>query len=403
MGRFLRRKQTLGGGTAVTFDYTYSLEGRLTNVMKDGVTYEHYDYSAQNGNRSAAPPPFLSVTAPQVSYDAHDRLTTYGPYRYTYTNNGSLLTKTDTRTTPASVTTYAYDAQGNLLAVTPSSGPAISYIVDGQNRRIAKKVGASTVKQWIYRDSLKPVAELDGSGSLVSIFVYASNSNTPDLVVRNNATYRLLTDHVGSVLRAVNVADSSDVAFAAEYTAFGEQTVTTGNADFVPFGFAGGLSDAQTGLVRFGARDYDPSVGRWTSKDPILFDGGQANLYVYVNNDPVNLTDPEGRAVPPWVWTIPFWDGPEPGPADLAAAVLLVCIAAADILDAPISDAERCEQEWAAANRKCGGLIVDSSEEARRLRGGYSNVYDCAKGHVTKDCGGNLIDYGPKRRRRVFR
>jgi len=42
-------------------------------------------------------------------------------------------------------------------------------------------------------------------------------------------------------------------------------------------------------LVRFGARDYDPSVGRWTSKDPILFDGGQANLYVYVNNDPVNL------------------------------------------------------------------------------------------------------------------
>ena len=209
--------------------------------------------------------------------------------------------------------------------------------------------------------------------------------------------------HVGSVLRAVNVADSSDVAFAAEYTAFGEQTVTTGNADFVPFGFAGGLSDAQTGLVRFGARDYDPSVGRWTSKDPILFDGGQANLYVYVNNDPVNLTDPEGRAVPPWVWTIPFWDGPEPGPADLAAAVLLVCIAAADILDAPISDAERCEQEWAAANRKCGGLIVDSSEEARRLRGGYSNVYDCAKGHVTKDCGGNLIDYGPKRRRRVFR
>ena len=42
-------------------------------------------------------------------------------------------------------------------------------------------------------------------------------------------------------------------------------------------------------FMRFGARDYDPVVGRWTSKDPILFDGGQANLYVYVNNDPVTL------------------------------------------------------------------------------------------------------------------
>jgi len=102
--------------------------------------------------------------------------------------------------------------------------------------------------------------------------------------------------HLGSVLRAVNVADSSDVAFAAEYTTFGEQTVTTGSADFVPFGFAGGLSDAQTALVRFGARDYDPVVGRWISKDPILFDGGQANLYVYVGNDPINALDPNGMA-----------------------------------------------------------------------------------------------------------
>jgi RHS repeat-associated protein len=46
--------------------------------------------------------------------------------------------------------------------------------------------------------------------------------------------------------------------------------------------------------VTLGARDYDPVVGRWISKDPILFDGSQANLYVYVGNDPVNRSDPEG-------------------------------------------------------------------------------------------------------------
>ena len=55
------------------------------------------------------------------------------------------------------------------------------------------------------------------------------------------------------------------------------------------------LYDRDTGLVRFGARDYDPSVGRWTAKDPIRFDGADSNLYGYVVGDPVNLVDPEGR------------------------------------------------------------------------------------------------------------
>src|SRR5690606_23900684 len=63
---------------------------------------------------------------------------------------------------------------------------------------------------------------------------------------------------------------------------------------FQPFSFAGGLYDNDTKLLRFGARDYDPEIGRWTSKDPILFNGGDVNLYVYVQNDPINWTDPSG-------------------------------------------------------------------------------------------------------------
>jgi RHS repeat-associated protein len=47
-------------------------------------------------------------------------------------------------------------------------------------------------------------------------------------------------------------------------------------------------------FVRFGARDYDPEIWRWTPKDPILFAGADTNLYGYVVNDPVNLIDPAG-------------------------------------------------------------------------------------------------------------
>ena len=56
------------------------------------------------------------------------------------------------------------------------------------------------------------------------------------------------------------------------------------------------LYDRDTGLVRFGARDYDPSVGRWTAKDPIRYSGGEPNLYGYVVGDPVNLVDWTGMA-----------------------------------------------------------------------------------------------------------
>jgi RHS repeat-associated protein len=78
-----------------------------------------------------------------------------------------------------------------------------------------------------------------------------------------------------------------------DYDEFGRVTTDT-NPGFQPFGFAGGFYDRDTGLVRFGARDYDAITGRWTAKDPIQFRGHDGNLYAYVFNDPVNLIDPSG-------------------------------------------------------------------------------------------------------------
>jgi uncharacterized protein RhaS with RHS repeats len=48
-------------------------------------------------------------------------------------------------------------------------------------------------------------------------------------------------------------------------------------------------------------RHYDPSIGRWASKDLIGFSGGDTNLYGYVLQDPVNLIDPSGLKPPSYV------------------------------------------------------------------------------------------------------
>ena len=95
-------------------------------------------------------------------------------------------------------------------------------------------------------------------------------------------------------LRAISDVNGEVVKEVA-YDTFGT-IVSDSSPDFkVPFGFAGGLYDADTKLTRFGYRDYDASTGKWTAKDPIGFDGGDTNLYGYVLGDPVNFVDPDGN------------------------------------------------------------------------------------------------------------
>jgi RHS repeat-associated protein len=148
------------------------------------------------------------------------------------------------------------------------------------------------VQGWLYSDQLRPVAELDGNGNVVARFVYGSHFNVPDYMVKGGITYRILSDHLGSPRLVVDTSTNT-VTQRMDYDEFGNIILDT-NPGFQPFGFAGGLYDQHTGLVRFGARDYDAETGRWTAKDPIDFGGGDTNLYGYVFNDSVNLIDPLG-------------------------------------------------------------------------------------------------------------
>ena len=135
------------------------------------------------------------------------------------------------------------------------------------------------------------LAVYDAGDQLMMRFEYA-DSRVPVKMEKGGVDYYLTYDQVGS-LRAVTDAAGA-VVKRIDYDSFGNILNDTAPTFTVPFGFAGGLHDRDTGLVRFGFRDYDPEVGRWTAKDPIGFNGGDWNLYGYVLDDPVNFFDPVG-------------------------------------------------------------------------------------------------------------
>jgi RHS repeat-associated protein len=289
-GRIHARTDTIGGVTT-TYGYTYDKMGRLATVTKDGALVEEYRYdNAPYGTCTYQMNTQRGITGRILSYDAENRLLSTGDAQYQYDPDGFLESKTTTQGT----TTYDYASQGDLLSVTLPDGTFIEYLYDPLGRRIAKKVDGAFAKKYLWHGLTRLLAVYDGSDNLLMRFKYAGG-RLPVATEKDGSFYYLAFDQVGS-LRAVADATGSMIK-KIDYDAFGSILADT-NPDFeVPFGFAGGLHDRDTGLVRFGYRDYDPDTGRWTSKDPILFAGGDTDLYGYVLNNPISFIDPFGWKV----------------------------------------------------------------------------------------------------------
>jgi RHS repeat-associated protein len=278
LGRITDKSETVAGVTH-QYAYDYDVTDRLAEVRRDGNVVESYEYDA-NGNR---------VTADGIAstYDVHDRLLTRGATTFAYDGSGRLVE----RTQGAATTTYAWDAFGQLAGAELPDGRTVAYLGDGEGRRVGKRIDGALVQGFLYGDALRPVAELDGAGTVVARYVYAGGT-IPAYVVKGGVAFRLVTDAVGSVRLVLDTA-SGAIVQRLDYDAFGNVATDT-NPGFQAFGFAGGVYDRDTKLVRLGVRDYDPVTGRWTAPDPVRFAGGDPNLYAYARNDPVNGTDPTG-------------------------------------------------------------------------------------------------------------
>lgn len=277
-GRILRCSEALAGRES-TRSYAYDADGQLVGVDVDGSSRERYAYDA-NGNRVSHE---TSAGVVSARFDAADRLIALGGQARQMDVDGALRRRGSHG--------LAYGARGELLRAAHDDGTAIRYTYDGYGRLVARTDAYGT-EQYLY-DHVAPLPQLIASRSAGALTEYYFDPGGHLFaLVRDGAWFYVACDPVGSP--RVVVASDGEVVRILERDAFGMPSADSNPAFALSIGFAGGIVDPATGLVRFGCRDYDPEAGRWTTPDPAGFRAGDMNLYRYVWNDPVNLTDRAG-------------------------------------------------------------------------------------------------------------
>ncbi len=157
-------------------------------------------------------------------------------------------------------------------------------------RLVARTEGGNTT-QFLYGNPASPflVTHSRAPDSTLTTYLY-NEAGLLTAFERGGTLYYVAVDQVGSPRV---IFDNVSIVREITYDAFGVVLTDTDPGFELAIGFAGGIADPVTGLIRFGLRDYEPQTGRWTARDPILFQGGP-NLYMYASNTPVLKRDPTG-------------------------------------------------------------------------------------------------------------
>ena len=278
-----------GVRTTYAYDNVYRL-ARLTHANGLNQAIEDFQYAYNDDDEiesiaSLASPHLLPAAKTAAPADAANRIPQFGTATYTHDNEGQTTSRTDTPT----VSNYTWDARGRLTRATLSHGQTVNYTYDALGRRTSRTVGTSTTG-FLY-DDYDVVLDREEGGATVE---YLNGQDIDDklrLSSSANGTAYFMQDHLRSTSGLLN--QSGGLLQSHQYEAFG----FTNNTSSTRYGYTGREADSLTGLMYYRARWYDPVQGRFLSEDPIGFIGGN-NFYIYVNNRPINFSDPHGLIAP---------------------------------------------------------------------------------------------------------
>jgi RHS repeat-associated protein len=288
-------RQLTSSSLATTWSYLANSGDRrlagINNVGLAAAQFSTYTYTttpenfisaiSETSDTAIVYPTAGSQTA---SYNDLNQLTNVSGQSLSFDADGNLLSD--------GLRTYAWDAENRLLGITYPAQPGkqTTFAYDGISRRTAITSapaggGAAVTTAYLW------------CGSRICQARNASNATTREYQTEGEFVpgspgqpYYYGPDQIGSVRR---VFASTSSAPANSYDPYGVALQTT--TPLTDFNYAGMFFNADSGLYLTQFRAYDPSTGRWISRDP-SGEGSNAvgNLYTYVLNDPLDLIDPLG-------------------------------------------------------------------------------------------------------------
>lgn len=262
------------GNFALELDYNYDPAGNRTKLVTTDPT------------TSDSPVTVASTYSADNQVGQSVRTSPLDPTQtttYSEDGNGSLTQASG----PSGATTYGYDFERRLTRVGLPNSTAVQFAYDSDGLR-AQKTGTSGAVTNYIMSGLQTLLEKSGAGSTQVRYA-------PGLArITSGSVDYYLEDRLGSV---VGLTDANqNVTDTFRYDAWGNLLHRQGttNAAYQWVGDEGYYLDPDAGLYLLGLRHYAPATGRFFTRDPLAFAGGDADLYCLAGNEPTNATDPTG-------------------------------------------------------------------------------------------------------------
>jgi len=259
-----------------TSSFTYDAVGnRLTNITAASVTATQYQYDIANR--------LIQVTQPDASV-----------ITYAYDKNGNQ----QTRTHGTEITSYQFDRKNQLTQVSLPNSSSADYQYDPLGRRVRRN-DSNGIKRFIY-DGHNPLADMIGDSVTPVLEALYMPMNGLDLLASrfnagDSSSEYYLRDGLNSVRQIMD--STATVTASYDYHPYGEIKNSTGSSNN-RFTYTGRSSETD-GLMYYRSRYYDPYTGRFLKKDRYQGDIKEPmslHRYAYVQGNPVNFVDPEGKA-----------------------------------------------------------------------------------------------------------